>query len=232
MCYKDAQSNTYGEPPSSSYSDLEPEVLTSLPNEASHRKIDKLVLASGLREAIVCPPTIYGPGRGPGNKRSIQVYDLAKATLENVKAPVIGHGLAEWNNVHVHDLSDLYVLLVEAAVAKNNDPELWGGKGYFFAENGYHVWGDVSKQISEVAHKAGYISSAEVVSMTVEEASKIGGVAAPTWGLNSKGHAGRAAKFLGWKPHAPALKQEISSIVEGEARALGISIGHAQKVAG
>jgi hypothetical protein len=40
--------------------------LTSLPDEAFHRNVDKIVLECGtkhadvVRTAIICPPTIYG----------------------------------------------------------------------------------------------------------------------------------------------------------------------------
>jgi len=104
------------------------------------------VLAAGsdsVKTAIVCPPTIYGPGRGPGNKKSRQVYVLAEMTLKRRQAPILGKGLTEWDNVHVHDLSDLFVLLVEAAIkskageTKDIDAELWNERGYFLAENGH-----------------------------------------------------------------------------------------------
>lgn len=48
------------------YNDLSGvEELTSLPDEAFHRNIDKIVLETGIKHAdavktvIVCPPTIY-----------------------------------------------------------------------------------------------------------------------------------------------------------------------------
>ena len=138
------ETKIYGEAPSQQpYDDLDRvSDLTSLPDTAWHREIDKAVLSVGsdaVKTAIVCPPTIYGPGRGPGNKRSKQVYLLAKVTLEKGKAPILGKGLTEWDNVNVHDLSDLFVLLVDAALSKNKDldGEIWGEKGYFLAENGH-----------------------------------------------------------------------------------------------
>jgi nucleoside-diphosphate-sugar epimerase len=146
LTWKDSETETYGEPPSQpAYDDLENvSGLTSLPDKAFHRDVDKMVLESAsniVKTVIVCPPTIYGPGRGPGNTRSRQVYNLARITLELGQAPQLGRGLTEWDNVHVHDLSDLFVLLVEAAVANklDMDAKLWGKEGYFLAENGHHV---------------------------------------------------------------------------------------------
>jgi nucleoside-diphosphate-sugar epimerase len=163
------ETETYGEPPSQlPYDDLEDvAALTSLPDSAFHRDIDKIVLAAGseaVKTAIICPPTIYGTGRGPGNIRSRQVYNLVKITLESGQAPVLGKGLTEWDNVNVHDLSDLFLLLVDAAIQDKSgeDSHIWGNEGYFLAENGHHVWGEVSKQVGEVAFRKGLIEEKDV----------------------------------------------------------------------
>jgi nucleoside-diphosphate-sugar epimerase len=231
-----------GEPPHQApYDDLDGvSALTSLPDSAFHRNVDKVVLDAGMahpeavKTAIVCPPTIYGPGRGPGNTRSRQVYTLANATLKLGKAPRLGTGLTEWDNVHVHDLSDLLVLLVDAAVTNkaNVAGELWGEKGYFLAENGHHVWGEVAKQVAEAAYKGGYIPSPEVETVSEERAKEIAGFEAISWGLNSKGFAKRARKFLGWSPKGKSLEEEIPNIVDGEATLLGLKKGHKEKVSG
>lgn len=138
--------------------------ITSLPDEAIHRPVDKIVLAaaaatspstptsssSSVRTAIIGPPCIFGPGRGPANTRSMQVYDMVRFALRDGFAPVVGTGLAEWDHVHVHDLSDLVVRLV-AVVARQDeaglaaDPEVFGERGYYFCEAGSHRWGDVAR---------------------------------------------------------------------------------------
>jgi len=233
------ETKTYGEAPHQTpYDDLDAvSALPSLPNDAFHRDVDKIVLAASsevVKTAIVCPSTIYGPGRGPGNPRSRQVYNLAKATLESGQAPLLGKGLTEWDNVHVHDLSDLFVLLVEAAVANKPemDSKLWGKEGYFLAENGHHVWGEIAKKVGEIAFKEGYIKEKDVKALSPEEAEGLGGFEALSWGLNSKGFAKRARKYLGWKPKGGSLIDEIPSIVDGEAVLQGKKTGHAQKAAG
>lgn len=238
LTWKDAETKTFGEGPSQPpYDDFDKvSDLTSLPDAAPHRGIDKIVLASNndaVKTAIIAPPTIYGVGRGPGNKRSIQVYDLTSATLKTGQVPQLGKGLTEWDNVDVHDLSDVYVLLVEAAVANQKDieSELWGQKGYYLAENGHHVWGEVSKQVAEAAFDKGYIKTKDAKIVTIEEATKLSG-AGPTWGLNSKGYAKRARKFLGWQPKGRSLEDEIPDIVDQEALRLGLKIGYAAKASG
>lgn len=142
--------------------------ITSLPDEAIHRPVDKIVLAaaaspstptssssSSVRTAIVGPPCIFGPGRGPANTRSMQVYDMVRFALRDGFAPVVGTGLAEWDHVHVHDLSDLVVRLVAVAAQQDEDegglasaaadPEVFGERAYYFCEAGSHRWGDVAR---------------------------------------------------------------------------------------
>lgn len=158
--------------------------------------------------------------------------NLVAFTLEKKHTLQLGKGLTEWDNVNVQDLTNLYVLLVEAAVAKNLSPEIWGEKAYFLAESGTHVWGKLAKHTAEVAHKAGYIPTTEVQMLTPDEAKEIAGFEAMSWGLNSKGKGLRAKKFLGWNPSKPSLFDSIPAIVEEEAKRAGISKGHAAKVAG
>jgi hypothetical protein len=94
--------------------------VTTLPDDAWHRNVDKIVLAaskssSTIKTAIVCPPTIYGPGRGPGNTFSDQWYLLAKAYIKLGHAFTVGEGKNKWTKIQVHDLSNLYLQLVEEA---------------------------------------------------------------------------------------------------------------------
>lgn len=124
--------------------------MVSLPDEAPHRNVDKIVLGAAspsVRTAIVCPPCISGVGRGAVNSRSIQVYALVEAALTKGEVPVVGEGRAEWDHVHVNDLADVFVRLVEASRDEKlaSSGELFGEKAYYFAEDGAFVWGDVAK---------------------------------------------------------------------------------------
>jgi len=113
--------------------------VTSLPDHAPHRNVDKVVLGAGsstIRVAIVCPPTIYGRGRGPDNQRSVQVPELARVTIEANHGWQVGKGKARWGSVHIKDLSDLFLNLVERAAAGPMDRNLWNENGYYFASRG------------------------------------------------------------------------------------------------
>lgn len=205
--------------------------VTSLPDEALHRNVDKLVLGSGLKTAIVCPPTIYGPGRGPDNKRSMQIYSLSKTVLQRGKGLLVGEGKNFWTQVHVQDLSDLLVKLVEEAVS-GGGRATWGTEGYYFAENGDFCWGDVQRQVAEEAHKQGFIGDGSVESLSREKVAAISKFAPYSWGSNSRARAIRARKLLDWNPTRRSLEEEIPDIVNGEALALGLIKTHAEKAAG
>ncbi|KAH8799733.1 hypothetical protein F5884DRAFT_115827 [Xylogone sp. PMI_703] len=222
----DIESNSYGAPSEKIYDDYDGvSEVTSLRDSAWHREVDKIVLHAGtehfshIKTAIVCPPTIYGPGRGPGNQRSHQAYELSRATLTRGRGFTVNAGLAKWCEVHVHDLSDLYVRLVEEAV-KGGGRATWGSDGYYFAENGEFVWGDIAKEVAEVAYKKGMIKTPEIDQVSVEEANTFSPSGAALWGTNSRSRAIRGRKLLGWNPTGKSLREELPGIVELEAKRL------------
>lgn len=207
--------------------------LVNLPSEAFHRNVDEIVLEAGtkhadvVKTALVCPPTIFGRGRGPVSGRSRQVYVLTSLILEEQYCPRIGRGLSQMNDVHVYDLSRLYLLLVEAALdpKQRDNKELWGANSYILCENGEHVWGELAEQIGREAYKQGLTGGKvlETRDLPFDEAVKSpAGFEAASWGLNSRGTAVRARKLLGWEPREHTLKDEVPIIVESEAARLGL----------
>ena len=160
-----------------------------------------------------------GNGRGPINQRGRQVYELAKLILTGTYIPIIGPGKARWNHIHVADLSDAYVLLVEAAVSgkRATDAELWGAKGYTFTERGEHVWGDLARLVGQKAVELGYLKKeAEEQGLEKEKALEQAGFEAISWGLNSRGKGERASKTLGWKATRGSIEDEVEEILKAE----------------
>lgn len=205
----------------------------NLPAAAVHRIVDEIVLNTGMKHAdtvktaIICPPTIYGHGRGPISGRGRQVYELASFILKEQYCPRIGKGLSRWNHVHVHDLSTVFELLVQAALtpSRKDDSGIWGAHGYFLTENGVHVWGDLSARIGQEASKQGYIKDGtpEPRDWSIDETVKSSaGFEAASWGMNSRGVAARAKEILGWRPQGRSLNDELPDIVRSEAARLGL----------
>jgi nucleoside-diphosphate-sugar epimerase len=100
------------------------------------RKLDNYVAAVAvqtpeLRVAHILPPIIYGQGRGPVNKRSVQVPELARITLLRKRGVRVGAGLNRWGAIHVRDLGQLLLLLVEDALETEVKNGVWGSEGIY-----------------------------------------------------------------------------------------------------
>ncbi|CEL11758.1 hypothetical protein ASPCAL14855 [Aspergillus calidoustus] len=189
LTIEDFRTNTFGLYRTKEHNDWEGvDELVNLPADSLHRKVDEIIFAAGpanptsVHTAIICPPTIYGPNRGPSNTKSVQAYWLAAAVLKRRKGLLIGEGKNIWHQVHVQDLSDVYCLLGDAAAA--------GGEVEPLSD----------AQVMEMDHFALY-----------------------ALGTCSRGHSLRARKLLGWSPSKPSLMELIPSIVDLEAKALGLA---------
>ncbi|KAK0660695.1 hypothetical protein DIS24_g3289 [Lasiodiplodia hormozganensis] len=250
LMIQDQQLQVSGQPSTKVYDDIASiGELTSLPDPAWHRDVDKIVLAAAnapahpLKTAIVCPPCIYGVGRGPGNTRSVQIPELTRHTLSRGKGFTIGEGQARWCSVHVQDLSAVFLALVADAAAAVEAASLstttttkatWGPQGYYFAENGEFEWGAVAALIAAECAKKGLVKSAEIDHLTLDDVEKMVGnhLMGPHWGQNSRCRANRARRELGWRPVMLPLEEDIARNVDVEAAALGLKKSHAEVAAG
>jgi len=209
--------------------------VTELPDEAWHRKVDKIVLGAAthgnVKTAIVCPPTIYGVGRGPDKTDSDQWPRMAEAALQRGKGFCVGEGKNRWTHVHVHDLSDLFLRLIDAAVKQGGDAT-WNDKGYYFCESGEYVWEDMAKKIAAESKKQGFIKTDEIDHLSKEEADELTPHGSAKWGMNSRCKAIRGNKLLGWKPTSPSPVEELPGMVKIAAEKLGLVKSHAAIAAG
>ncbi|KAJ3003793.1 hypothetical protein NUW54_g5123 [Trametes sanguinea] len=105
------------------------EIENGIPDNALHRNVDLAVIDADrkgwLRGLIISPPTIFGIGSGPlydsglVNKHSLQIPLLIKISLARGRgAGVVGEGKSIWNHVHIDDVANSYIVLLDA-VLKN-----------------------------------------------------------------------------------------------------------------
>ncbi|KAF1936020.1 NAD dependent epimerase/dehydratase family protein [Clathrospora elynae] len=238
LAFEDLESNTYGIKREKVFDDWDGiGEVTSIPDVALHRNVDKIMLGSNeasagnIQSAIVCPPCIYGPARGPDNQRSIQVYEMAKAALKRSKGFVIGDGANMWTQIHVQDLSEVYLALITAALSPDGGKATWNKEGYYFAENGDFCWGDIGRGIAKIAFEKKLINNDEVDNVSKEEADKLTVMGSYMWGSNSRCKAIRARKLLGWTPTMKSLFDLLPEIIEDEAKKLGRIRQHAEEAA-
>lgn len=229
LTYEDFRNNTWGIERQKEFNDWDGiKEVTSLPDDALHRDVDKIILAAGrgnpaaVKTAIVCPPTIYGPGRGPGNQKSVQAYWLTQAVLKRKQGLLVGEGKNIWHQVHVQDLSDVYLALGEAA-AQGGGKATWGDEGYYFAENGSFVWGDIQRAVAKAAFEKKLISSPDVEPIPDAKVTELNKFGLYAWGSNSRGHAIRARKLFGWSPKKQSLLDLVPHIVDIEAKDMGLA---------
>lgn len=186
-------------PTTTYYSDIRDiERLIDLPEGTHiHKNVDNIVLAAPnhVRTAIVAAPAIYGTGSGL-NRRSLQVPNLIKRFITREEAFCVGEGKNLWNNVHIEDLAQLYLKLIEAAVSGGRTAD-WKGQGYYFAENGEHSWGDISAALAVKLSQRRLMKSTEVHHLAQVEVDQVTPYGSMIWGSNSLGKAERSRKGLG-----------------------------------
>lgn len=149
----------------------------------------------------------------------MQLPGLTSSMLKRKEAFHVGAGKSLWSNVHVHDLSAVYLALAQAAVAGGGKAS-WGDDGYYFTENGEHCFGEVSKDIATKLHKRGLLENADVASVSADEANKLYGHGAVLWATNSRSRASRARRVLGWQPKGAALEATLDEVIDVEKAAL------------
>lgn len=179
LTFEDSRAKTCGILREKEYDDWDGiHELINLPDDAFHRNVDKIVLKAGLelpdniKTAIVCPCAVYGPGRGPGNIRSTQAYTLATTILKRGRGIRVGDGKNIWHQVHIQDLSTLYLTLGEAAVL-GGGRATWGRQGYYFAENGSFAWGDIQRSITLAAYEKKFIPTSQVDVLDYEQTARV-----------------------------------------------------------
>lgn len=217
----------FGQPSDKVYHDVaDLEAITSFAVENHvHRDVDMALLqaqkAFHVPTAIVSPPTIHGVGKGPIKTRSIQIPLLAEAVLKRGKGFQILEGQNLWDAIHVDDVVAAFLLLSEEALKSNGGNAQWGQEGYYFVEAEEFKWGDISSAVAKTAFEQGFIKTADIEKLSVQEASTLHPWAPLIWGGNARSRADRLYT-LGWKPQGPGIYDSLPSTVTEEAKTLGI----------
>jgi nucleoside-diphosphate-sugar epimerase len=172
--------------------------LTPAPNRAARVALNRDILAgaaNGVRAVVLCPALIYGLGHGI-EPHSMQVPWLIALARRDGIAKHAGPGANIWSNVHIHDLTALYLLALEKAPAG----------GFYFAENGENSMREVCAAIGRML---GHETGPQAMTMDEAAAEWGEGPANDTMGSNSRVRAVAARRDLGWNPVAASLIDEI-----------------------
>lgn len=166
-----------------------------LPEKRDRVAIDRSVQEAAQRRihsAVICPSMIYGTGLGPKHD-SIQVPWLIDLARNSGVSRHIGPGENVWSNVHIEDLVELYLLVLERAEPGS----------FFFAADG-------ECSLRQIAEAIGRRLDVPVGSWSVEEAEALWGFepAHFAFGSNSRVRA-LNARDLGWQPKGISLIEDI-----------------------
>ena len=149
-----------------------------------------------IRSVVICPTMVYGIGAGY-NPHSIQIPFLINQAKKDGAARYIGAGANRWSNVHIDDLTDLYLLALEKAEAGS----------FFFAENG-------EKSLKAIAEEIGGLLNVPAETWAEAEAIAAFGRDAAVFGFGSNSRvSSRNARELGWNPQKDdilgSIKEEV-----------------------
>ena len=145
LSISDIVNGTFGKANDKVFSDVDgaDEVRDIIQKNSAKRVVDNLLInTTGPKTALVFPPIIYGQGRGAVKQRSVQIPELSRVAIQTRKTIQVEKGEAAWSNVHISDVSDIFVKLVEKAL-QGEEGSFWNRDGLYFPGNGMIVsWDD------------------------------------------------------------------------------------------
>jgi nucleoside-diphosphate-sugar epimerase len=161
-----------------------------------NRYARQAAIDKGVRSVVICPAMIYGTGRGP-QPDSDQLPKLIALSKQVGAGVYFGKGLNRYSNVHIDDLVDLYLLVMEKAP----------GGSFFFAENGNNSFKELAEMMSSVLGFGG-----RTISLPVEAVTRQNGEAARLGVASNSLVVAANARRLGWSPKAPALGDYLAGL--------------------
>jgi nucleoside-diphosphate-sugar epimerase len=145
-----------------------------------HEQLALELAKEGIRAVVVRPGIVYG-----GAKGGIPAT-LFGTALKHGSAQIVGEGANHWPLVHLDDLAELYVRLVERAPA---------GSIFHATDASTHRVRDIAEAASRAAGKDGSVSV-----LPLEKARASMGPFADALALDQKVSSDKARTELDWRP--------------------------------
>jgi nucleoside-diphosphate-sugar epimerase len=159
--------------------------LTAWRVERQHRLLD-----SGRKASVISPSIVYGHGKGiPAG-----MFSYGPRT-EDGALRLIGSGTQHWSTVHVEDLADLYVDVLERAP---------GGELYIAASG-------VNPTVREMAEAVAGPAGAVAPESADETRARLGDLFADALLLDQQAQGTRAKQRFGWNPSRPTVLEELAA---------------------
>jgi nucleoside-diphosphate-sugar epimerase len=172
-----------------------PDITEDSPTQPTEISVWRLprqerVLNSGLRASVIAPSPVYGHGKG------LAAWLLSYGPrTEDGALRMIGSGAQHWASVHVDDLADLYVAVLERAP---------GGELYVGASG-------VNPTVREMAQAA--VGPDGTVAAEEDDATRerLGAGFADALLLDQQASGSLARTRLGWEPTRPTVVDELAA---------------------
>jgi nucleoside-diphosphate-sugar epimerase len=148
------------------------------------------VLASGVLASIIAPAPVYGHGKG----LAAWLFSYGPRTDDGALR-MVGSGAQHWASVHVEDLADLYVAVLERAP---------GGELYIGASG-------VNPTVREMAQAAVGPDGAIVPEDDDATRARLGAGLADALLLDQQASGALARTRLGWHPSRPTVLDELAA---------------------
>ena len=205
------------------------ERIRNLPEGRLHRNTERILHRTIEEEggkvniAVMCPPDIYGRGRGPGKTSSALIPLFVAEARKRGHVFYVNEGANRRSWVHIDDLMRVYKRVVEAAASGDADTiqQYFGESGYHFAGTQEHSHIELARKIGEVLVKRGVVGSPEPVRMDLEEVDgmvyweRFPALARYLYASNSRTRAERARELWGYEGRERGLLE----CVEGDVLA-------------
>jgi nucleoside-diphosphate-sugar epimerase len=201
------------------------EEIRSLPADSLHQNTETIIAntirdhGSKINIAIMCPPDIYGKGKGLAKTHSVFVPMLIDGIKKlGGKVFYYGEGTNTRSWVHMDELMVVYTKIIEAA-ASGDVAGYFNKNGYFFAGTQEHSHMDIVTVTGRVLHQQGAVADPEPKQISLEELDasvKIPGfehmkVGRYLFASNSRTRAERAEKLFGYRGQSPGLLESLES---------------------
>ncbi|KAF2174958.1 NAD(P)-binding protein [Zopfia rhizophila CBS 207.26] len=213
----DWKDGNYGELNSKIWSDIDDvATLTSMPDWALHRGVEKIIQEAAetygnkLKCAIICSSGIYGKGRGLVRTQSLYMPDFFREIIELGAAFYTGSGSNRRSWVHIEDLMQIYLSLVDAAAA-GGGKAVWGKEGYYFTVTQETSQLELAIAAGKILKAHGLIETEKPKRVSIDQIRNMcssSGWAFDglyTFASNTRAKSDRAQKYLDYVPKQPTV---------------------------
>ncbi|RDL40065.1 uncharacterized protein BP5553_00044 [Venustampulla echinocandica] len=214
-------------------------VITSLPEDKSHRKTDKLVFVASedVNVAIISPTMVCGLSQSIEHPFPLTLPSILKVIRSLNSGFTVSAGENRLSYIHVQDLASLYFTLACHALryiayevgSTNDDPKeivsYCGPKAYYFAEFGDTSFGSYMADMVRELNFLGVLENIEVKRIDLRDAEQASGAMeddapdswakhiAASYGIDMRVKASRAKK-LGWDPRVKNLQHDLGEVLK------------------